>query len=152
MSICRRSAKVSAACLRTFWCKRISLISLIPCNDPYNSSLYVLHSTLILTVHPTCKAVRFPILSRKLSTQMLPSAQIAVGLLQMDRAVFSDNLLRDFWSHLALRIDYEYFIVLREIDVKNHELCCHGFSAARHTENEAVWIVQFHPVEQNHRS
>jgi len=34
--------------LRTFWCKCISLISLIPCNDSYNGSHYIRHSTLIL--------------------------------------------------------------------------------------------------------
>lgn len=39
--------------LRTFWCKRISLISLIPYNGSYNDSLYVLHNTLILAVRLT---------------------------------------------------------------------------------------------------
>jgi hypothetical protein len=39
--------------LRTFWCKRISLISLIPCNDPAMIYNYVLHDTLILAVRPT---------------------------------------------------------------------------------------------------
>ena len=36
--------------LRTFWCRRVSLISPIPCNDPYDDSLYVLHDALILAV------------------------------------------------------------------------------------------------------
>ena len=35
--------------LRTFWFRRVSLISPIPCNDPYDDSLYVLHDALILT-------------------------------------------------------------------------------------------------------
>ena len=36
--------------LRTFWCRRVSLISPIPCNDPCDDSRYVLHGTLILAV------------------------------------------------------------------------------------------------------
>lgn len=38
---------------RTFWCRRISLISPIILDDPYNDSLYVLHVTLILAVRLT---------------------------------------------------------------------------------------------------
>ena len=38
--------------LLTFWFRRISLISPIPCNDPCDDSLYVLHDALILAVRP----------------------------------------------------------------------------------------------------
>ena len=36
--------------LRTFWFRRISLISPIQRNDPYDDSHYILHGTLILAV------------------------------------------------------------------------------------------------------
>ena len=36
--------------LRTCWFRRISLISPIQLNDPYNGSHYILHGTLILAV------------------------------------------------------------------------------------------------------
>ena len=36
--------------LRTFWFRRISLISPIQLNDPYDDSHYILHDTLILAV------------------------------------------------------------------------------------------------------
>lgn len=53
VSICAGIAKVPLAASAPFWCKRISLISLIPCNDPCDDSLYVLHDTLILAVRLT---------------------------------------------------------------------------------------------------
>ena len=36
--------------LRTFWFRRVSLISPIQLNDPYDGSHYILHGTLILAV------------------------------------------------------------------------------------------------------
>lgn len=36
--------------LRTFWFRRISLISPIQRNDPFDDSHYILHDTLILAV------------------------------------------------------------------------------------------------------
>ena len=53
MSICYGVQKAAATTSAPFWCKCISLISLIPCNDSYDDSLYIRHSTLILTVRPT---------------------------------------------------------------------------------------------------
>ena len=46
MSICFGVAKGPLATSSTFWCRCISLISPIPCNDPYDGSHYIRHSIL----------------------------------------------------------------------------------------------------------
>ena len=46
MSICFGVAKGPSATSNTLWCRYISLISPIPCNDPYDDSHYVRHSIL----------------------------------------------------------------------------------------------------------
>ena len=46
VSICFGVAKGPSATSNTFWCRCISLISPIPCNDPYDDSHYVRHSIL----------------------------------------------------------------------------------------------------------
>ena len=46
MSICFGVAKGPLATSSTFWCRCISLISPIPCNDPYDGSYYIRHSIL----------------------------------------------------------------------------------------------------------
>lgn len=70
--------------LRTFWFRRVSLISPIQLNDPYDGSHYILHGTLILAVR-LYQAYSFPTLSREFPTQALPLALVTVGLPQMDR-------------------------------------------------------------------
>ena len=70
--------------LRTFWFRRISLISPVQRNDPCNDSHYILHDTLILAVR-LYQAYSFPTLSREFPTQALPLALVTVGLPQMDR-------------------------------------------------------------------
>ena len=61
VSICLRTVKVPLAtsapfgvsvCRVHIYCNDTSLISLIPCNDSYDGSLYILHNTLILAVRP----------------------------------------------------------------------------------------------------
>lgn len=46
MFICFGVQKGPSATSNTFWCRCISLISPIPCNDPYDDSHYVRHSIL----------------------------------------------------------------------------------------------------------
>ena len=70
-----------------FWCGRSSLISPIQRNAPYDSSLCVLHGTLILAAGPT-KAASVPTLSCEFPTQALPPTQVTEGLPQMDRPAF----------------------------------------------------------------
>ena len=91
--------------LRTFWCRRISLISPIPRNDSYDDSHYILHGTLILAVRLS-EALSFPTLSREFPTQALPPAQVTVGLPQMDRAAGYSNSSCDFVSqHIVMVCD-----------------------------------------------
>lgn len=46
VSICFGVQKGPLATSNTFWCRCISLISPIPCNDPYDGSYYIRHSIL----------------------------------------------------------------------------------------------------------
>ena len=84
MSTCQRLAERTTDHLRTFWCKRVSLISLIPCNDSYNDSLYVHHSILILP-YDWLRLPVFKLFSVSFPTGLLPLPQVTVGLPQMDR-------------------------------------------------------------------
>ena len=87
--------------LRTFWCKCISLISLIPCNDPA-----IVHFTFSITFlsHST-SALGWQIsqcLSRELHTQALPLTHVTVGLPQMDRvADYQQFIMRLLVAPLA---------------------------------------------------
>ena len=50
MSICQEYKTILLTASVTFWFRRVSLISPIQLNDPYDGSHYILHGTLILAV------------------------------------------------------------------------------------------------------
>ena len=99
VSICREVSTAPSAAPRTFWSRRISLISPANSDDSYNGSHYILHGTLILAVRLS-QALSLSTLSREFPTRALPPTQVTVGLPQMDRVAVSSNLLRDFVSQV----------------------------------------------------
>ena len=51
-SICLGVLKGPAATSFTFWCRCVSLISPVPCNDPYDDLHYIRLAFFTLTVRP----------------------------------------------------------------------------------------------------
>lgn len=88
MSICRRASKDPAAFPKTFWFKRISLISLVLGNDPSTT----VHFTFSIVSYPCIlSSFRLPesmLCPTGFPTLPLPVVQAVVGLLQMDRAAY----------------------------------------------------------------
>ena len=67
----------------------------------------------------------------------------------MDRAVFIHNTLRDFVSHLSLRIVHNNIIVRHQKRIGNFTLCRETFAGAGSTQNQAVGVLQLLPVHHD---
>ena len=67
----------------------------------------------------------------------------------MDRAVFIHNTLRDFVSHLSLRIIDNNIIIRHQKGVCNFTLCRETFARAGSAEDQTVGILQLLPVHHD---
>ena len=56
----------------------------------------------------------------------------------MDRVAFTRNTLRDFVSHLVLRVADDDIIFCGQDDESDLPLAAHGLAAARRAEHKAV--------------
>ena len=67
----------------------------------------------------------------------------------MDRVAFTRNTLRDFVSHLALRIIDNNIIVRHQKGVGDLTLCRETFAASRSAQNQAIRVLQLLPVHHD---
>ena len=67
----------------------------------------------------------------------------------MDRAVFIHNTLRDFVSHLSLRIVHNNIIVRHQKRIGDFTLCRETFARTGSAEDQAVGILQLLPVHHD---
>ena len=67
----------------------------------------------------------------------------------MDRAVFIHNTLRDFVSHLCLRVADDNIIVRHEERIADLTLCAEGFTGTGSAQNQTVGVLQLFAVNHN---
>ena len=67
----------------------------------------------------------------------------------MDRVAFTRNTLRDFVSHLSLRIVHNNIIVRHQKRIGNFTLCAERLAGAGSTQNQAIGVLQLLPVHHD---
>ena len=67
----------------------------------------------------------------------------------MDRVAFTRNTLRDFVSHLRLRIAHKNIVIRDEKSIANFSLCAERLARAGGAEDQAIGVLQFFPVYHN---
>ena len=67
----------------------------------------------------------------------------------MDRAVFIHNTLRDFVSHLRLRIAHKNVVIRDEKSIANFSLCAERLAGAGGAQNQTVGVLQLFAVNHN---
>ena len=72
--------------------------------------------------------------------------QVTVGLLQMDRAVFIHNTLRDFVSHLSFGIAHDYIVIRHQERIGDFSLGREGFTGTGGTQNQPVGVFELFPT------